>query len=233
MLPQRQPRVTKRTSQTKLTDTPLRTIKKRSSRIHDEKSIPHSTEEHEKRKGERAMKLHNEPSTEKNSSSPENLPQVKVKDIKIHQEHLTENEKILRSFDLDYKYGPCIGMTRQERWDRALKLGLNPPQRDCCCWVRLYQSIMCAARHHDNSKHPRIAHVEAAFAAGRKYENSNEGHNQMYDSYEEYLKHREPIHESRNQSRGVRIDKELAQEDQELLRRKQEAQAHGFPGVKQ
>ncbi|KAG8883884.1 hypothetical protein FRB97_005722 [Tulasnella sp. 331] len=34
---------------------------------------------------------------------------------------------ILRRFDLSYEYGPCIGFTRMERWERADKLGLNPP----------------------------------------------------------------------------------------------------------
>lgn len=35
--------------------------------------------------------------------------------------------EVLKRFDLNYKYGPCTGLTRMERWDRALKLGLNPP----------------------------------------------------------------------------------------------------------
>ena len=26
-----------------------------------------------------------------------------------------------------YNYGPCIGTTRMERWQRAKALGLNPP----------------------------------------------------------------------------------------------------------
>ncbi|KAL2941393.1 DNA polymerase delta subunit 4 [Bienertia sinuspersici] len=25
-------------------------------------------------------------------------------------------------------YGPCIGLTRLDRWNRANKLGLNPPK---------------------------------------------------------------------------------------------------------
>jgi DNA polymerase delta subunit 4 len=32
----------------------------------------------------------------------------------------------LKQFDLNYDYGPCIGITRLERWKRANKLGLNP-----------------------------------------------------------------------------------------------------------
>mmetsp|Transcript_11987 Transcript_11987/g.33722 ORF Transcript_11987/g.33722 Transcript_11987/m.33722 type:complete len:118 (+) Transcript_11987:310-663(+) len=41
------------------------------------------------------------------------------------QEH---TEHVLRQFDLSSKYGPCIGMTRLERWERADKLGLDPPE---------------------------------------------------------------------------------------------------------
>lgn len=36
-------------------------------------------------------------------------------------------ERRLRLFDLDKRYGPCIGMTRTERWRRAQELGLDPP----------------------------------------------------------------------------------------------------------
>lgn len=34
---------------------------------------------------------------------------------------------MLRQFDMDTKYGPCFGMTRLERYERALKWNLNPP----------------------------------------------------------------------------------------------------------
>ena len=30
-----------------------------------------------------------------------------------------------------YKYGPCIGTTRMQRWKRAKALGLNPPIEVC------------------------------------------------------------------------------------------------------
>eukprot|EP00850_Spirogloea_muscicola_P009715 SM000055S18249 [mRNA] locus=s55:360047:364810:+ [translate_table: standard] len=36
-------------------------------------------------------------------------------------------EVLLRQFDLDGKYGPCLGVTRVQRWQRASKLGLDPP----------------------------------------------------------------------------------------------------------
>lgn len=38
-----------------------------------------------------------------------------------------EIEEVLRGFDLDIKFGPCIGITRMERWTRAERLGLKPP----------------------------------------------------------------------------------------------------------
>ncbi|KAG0323030.1 hypothetical protein BG000_002730 [Podila horticola] len=55
---------------------------------------------------------------------------VDVGDIHVgfHQADLSEQEKLLRQFDLSSKYGPCTDMTRMERWERAFTLGLNPPQ---------------------------------------------------------------------------------------------------------
>ncbi|XP_032043840.1 DNA polymerase delta subunit 4, partial [Aythya fuligula] len=34
---------------------------------------------------------------------------------------------MLRSFDLAWEYGPCTGITRLQRWERAQALGLSPP----------------------------------------------------------------------------------------------------------
>ncbi|THH17451.1 hypothetical protein EW146_g3359 [Bondarzewia mesenterica] len=45
----------------------------------------------------------------------------------IHAEGQTSVHHILRVFDLSYEYGPCVGATRLERWERASALGLNPP----------------------------------------------------------------------------------------------------------
>jgi DNA polymerase delta subunit 4 len=43
---------------------------------------------------------------------------------------LTEaEEKELCRFDLTFKYGPCVGLSRAERWVRAQALGLEPPPR--------------------------------------------------------------------------------------------------------
>jgi len=46
---------------------------------------------------------------------------------RVHQEDLTLSEKVLRYFDVSSQYGPCIGTTRLRRWQRAQRLGLNPP----------------------------------------------------------------------------------------------------------
>ncbi|KAI8821404.1 DNA polymerase delta, subunit 4-domain-containing protein [Fimicolochytrium jonesii] len=34
----------------------------------------------------------------------------------------------LKDFDLNYAYGPCVGLSRMERWERANKLELDPPK---------------------------------------------------------------------------------------------------------
>ncbi|THU93885.1 hypothetical protein K435DRAFT_779659 [Dendrothele bispora CBS 962.96] len=45
----------------------------------------------------------------------------------IHGEEDNKFHQILRVFDMSYEYGPCVGVTRLERWERASSLGLNPP----------------------------------------------------------------------------------------------------------
>ncbi|KAL2341593.1 hypothetical protein Fmac_009533 [Flemingia macrophylla] len=48
--------------------------------------------------------------------------------VKPPEDDYSVEEKILREFDKNMKYGPCIGLNRVERWLRAHKMGLNPPQ---------------------------------------------------------------------------------------------------------
>ncbi|TRX92736.1 hypothetical protein FHL15_006410 [Xylaria flabelliformis] len=46
---------------------------------------------------------------------------------RLHQQDLSLAEKILRYWDVSSQYGPCVGVSRLKRWQRANKLGLNPP----------------------------------------------------------------------------------------------------------
>ncbi|XP_042615383.1 DNA polymerase delta subunit 4-like [Cyprinus carpio] len=44
---------------------------------------------------------------------------------------LSEREQVLRElkkFDMHQKFGPCTGISRLQRWERAALHGLNPPQ---------------------------------------------------------------------------------------------------------
>ncbi|XP_060075793.1 DNA polymerase delta subunit 4-like [Ylistrum balloti] len=42
--------------------------------------------------------------------------------------HRKSDKDFLREFDMNLEFGPCIGITRLERWERAHKHGLQPPQ---------------------------------------------------------------------------------------------------------
>ncbi|SNX81860.1 related to DNA polymerase delta subunit 4 [Melanopsichium pennsylvanicum] len=53
-----------------------------------------------------------------------NIPASKT----VHIDHENRIQQILRVFDLDPNYGPCMGMSRLERWQRAKDLDLDPPQ---------------------------------------------------------------------------------------------------------
>ncbi|KAH8549770.1 DNA polymerase delta, subunit 4-domain-containing protein [Umbelopsis sp. PMI_123] len=55
-------------------------------------------------------------------------PAAKPKVIEIHTKGQSKEDKVLRAFDLNFAFGSCVGITRLERWQRAEKLGLNPPQ---------------------------------------------------------------------------------------------------------
>lgn len=41
--------------------------------------------------------------------------------------HGYDIEETLKNFDLNMKFGPSLGMSRLERWERAQRMGLNPP----------------------------------------------------------------------------------------------------------
>ena len=62
------------------------------------------------------------------STSSSSKKKESVKKDRVDTSNPEQVEKVLRSFDLNSKYGPCIGMTRMERWERAHNLGLCPPE---------------------------------------------------------------------------------------------------------
>ncbi|KAM8841806.1 DNA polymerase delta subunit 4 isoform 2-T2 [Synchiropus picturatus] len=45
-----------------------------------------------------------------------------------HQEVREEELQKLRQFDLDWRFGPCTGISRLQRWERAQLHGLSPPE---------------------------------------------------------------------------------------------------------
>lgn len=47
--------------------------------------------------------------------------------VSVHFEDQPKIYQMLRVFDNTCEFGPCVGMTRLERWERAQALGLNPP----------------------------------------------------------------------------------------------------------
>ena len=48
--------------------------------------------------------------------------------ILVHGENESKFVTILRTFDFSSEYGPCVGVSRLERWERANAMGLDPPQ---------------------------------------------------------------------------------------------------------
>ncbi|KAJ8762712.1 hypothetical protein K2173_012204 [Erythroxylum novogranatense] len=44
------------------------------------------------------------------------------------QDDSDKGETLLKQFDMNMAFGPCIGLTRLARWERAQRLRLNPPR---------------------------------------------------------------------------------------------------------
>lgn len=68
------------------------------------------------KKARRGGKRYKSPSPPKAEPEP---PQL-CEDLQDLQE--------LKKFDLDWKFGPCTGINRLQRWERAALHGLNPLQ---------------------------------------------------------------------------------------------------------
>ena len=63
-------------------------------------------------------------SADKDKKHQQKLPETPPEtDRKKVPEHVMAR---LKQFDLDIEFGPCTGVTRQERYDRAISLGKQP-----------------------------------------------------------------------------------------------------------
>ncbi|KAG1452586.1 hypothetical protein G6F56_007779 [Rhizopus delemar] len=70
------------------------------------------------------------------------------------------------------------------------------------------------SQHHQKAN---VSHAEAALNAGRPYE-KQKSHGEMFDTYQELQEHNRMSHGSTmGQSRGSRVDQELAAEDEETI----------------
>lgn len=64
---------------------------------------------------------------QKDSSKPSSRSSVK-QEAQRADDAREMVDAALRAFDLSSDFGPCAGYTRLQRWNRAERLGLNPPQ---------------------------------------------------------------------------------------------------------
>lgn len=69
-----------------------------------------------------------------------------VKQRGLEQSDVETEEKLRREFDLETKFGPVSGLTRMERWERAARMGLEPP-----AWVK--DAIMREGLSSDTNAH--------------------------------------------------------------------------------
>ncbi|KAF9072093.1 DNA polymerase delta, subunit 4-domain-containing protein [Rhodocollybia butyracea] len=110
----------------------------------DTRSRVNTNEKEEQTKTSTKERLELQKKAEQIKSPAKERPELKVNDSRwkkvatraretngnlqlIHAEKQNRIHDILRVFDLTYNYGPCIGISRIDRWERAQALGLNPP----------------------------------------------------------------------------------------------------------
>ncbi|XP_042340218.1 DNA polymerase delta subunit 4 [Plectropomus leopardus] len=61
----------------------------------------------------------------KREKTPSPPPQQQeTETLTLREEELQK----LRQFDLDWRFGPCTGISRLQRWERAKLHGLSPPE---------------------------------------------------------------------------------------------------------
>ncbi|XP_066380510.1 uncharacterized protein [Miscanthus floridulus] len=75
---------------------------------------------HQHEKAAPALHVHPSPGTNPNRS-------IRFDSSLVTADQQEERERAAREFDMDMRYGPCLGVTRAQRWRRAAELGLAPP----------------------------------------------------------------------------------------------------------
>ncbi|KAK3554053.1 hypothetical protein QTP70_019164 [Hemibagrus guttatus] len=63
---------------------------------------------------------------DRKNKKPPSPPVADAEPPKLSEREIDLQE--LRNFDLDWQFGPCTGISRLQRWERAALHGLNPPQ---------------------------------------------------------------------------------------------------------
>ncbi|XP_058496836.1 DNA polymerase delta subunit 4 [Solea solea] len=58
------------------------------------------------------------------ATPPPSPPQQESDSEAVREDELHK----LRQFDLDWRFGPCTGISRLQRWERAKLHGLDPPE---------------------------------------------------------------------------------------------------------
>ncbi|KAI9094341.1 DNA polymerase delta, subunit 4 [Phlyctochytrium arcticum] len=80
-----------------------------------------------------------------------------LKELPTHLQSVLSDKELLvdtlKSFDLDYKFGPCVGLTRLERWKRAEMLDLDPPKD-------IYLLLTTPQATHDDALREALWHKE-------------------------------------------------------------------------
>lgn len=59
-------------------------------------------------------------------------------------EDLNSDQQVLLRFDMTLRFGPCLGMSRTNRWRRAQQLGFRPPLQVLHILERLGTNADCA-----------------------------------------------------------------------------------------
>ncbi|KAL8397120.1 hypothetical protein RB594_004001 [Gaeumannomyces avenae] len=80
---------------------------------------------------------------------------------RVHQGDLGVDEKVLRYFDVSSQYGPCIGISRIRRWNRAERLGLRPPIEVLAILLKEEKGAVSGA-HMDEIMNPSAAGLDVA-----------------------------------------------------------------------